>query len=130
MPTHTQSRSKIVAKVALISLIGAGVALLANAKNISEKLLKESDCKTQQPQTVKGAITKSVEIFSLTTPQGQRYHIYDPESIIDGLAKQRGIYSNYYQMDRVCIQGLISQVGNYGHLGQFDRQLTIVSRCD
>lgn len=130
MPTHTQNRSKIVAKVALISLIGAGMALLANAKNISAKLAGEHNLQTLQPQIIKGAVNKTVEVFSLTTPQGQQYHVYDPESIIDGLAKQRGIYSHYYQMDRVCIKGLISQVGNYGHLGQFERQLTIVGRCD
>ncbi|WP_230659062.1 hypothetical protein [Psychrobacter sp. I-STPA10] len=130
MSTRTQNRSKTVAKVALISLIGTGVALLANAKNISAKLADEHNVKTLQPQTIKGAVNKTVEVFSLMTPQGQQYHVYDPESIIDELAKQRGIYSHYYQMDRVCIKGLISKVGSYGHLGQFERQLTVTGRCD
>lgn len=130
MPTRTQNRPKVIAKVALISLIGAGVALLANAKNNSEKLADKHDIKTLQPKIIRGAVNKSLEIFSLTTQQGQQYHIYDPELTIDGLAKQRGIYSHYYQMDRVCIKAIVSDVGSYGHLGQFERQLTVVGRCD
>lgn len=130
MSTKTQNRQKTVARFMLLSLIGGGVALLANAKNISEKLANDNNLQTLKPLVVKGQVNKTLEIFSLTTSQGGRYHIYDPEAIIDGLAKQRGIHSGYYEIDRICVKGLVSQVGNYGHLGQFERQLTVVGRCD
>ena len=130
MITPIQEHQKTVVKVVLISVIGIGMALLANAKNLSEKVANEHNLKTIQPQIVKGKVHKTLEIFSLATPEGGQYYVYDPEAIIDGLAKQRGVYSSYYQLDRVCIKGLVSQVGNYGHLGQFERQLTVVGHCE
>ncbi len=125
-----QKRPQAFAKLALISLIGAGIALLANSKAVSDSLADKAQQDQLQPQLLVGSVSKTLEQFSFTTTQGVQYHVNDPSNIVDKLAKQRGIHQPLYTLERVRLKGLISQPGNYGHMGYYERQLTVTGLDD
>ena len=132
----SKKSQKVAIPLSIISLIAGTVALSAYAHTpqISHTSQATAQPSAQSPQTIKlermqGDINKTLEIFSLTTKQSQRYYVYDPDNLLDGIAKQHGITSSYYQLKGVCVTGNLSAKGSYGHLGQFERQLTVKGLC-
>lgn len=116
---------KTAAKLALIALIGAGATWLATQKNLAEVLAPNANVDSLRPQQMRGQVIKTLEQFSFSSEEGGQYHIFDPNYLIDKLAKQRGIDSTLYELSDVSIKGVISKVGNYGHMGRFERQIIV-----
>lgn len=116
---------KTAAKLALIALIGAGATWLATQKNLAEVLAPNANVDSLRPQQMRGQVIKTLEQFSFSSEEGGQYHIFDPNHLIDKLAKQRGIDSTLYELSDVSIKGVISKVGNYGHMGRFERQIIV-----
>ena len=124
------------AKIALITLFGLGATWFAAQQALTSRFSSETgpngldslDIKGLKPQLVSGHVVKTLEQFSLTTQEGGQYHVADPNHIIDSIAKQRGIQGDLYDMNDVRIKGVISQVGNYGHLGRYERQIIVTGK--
>lgn len=128
-------KNKTKLKVALISVMGLGLALFAHSKtsiteteNSSSKVVEKSS--VMVPQVVTGKVNKTLEEFSITARNGVSYHVADPSHLLDKLAKKRGNTHPLYQLDNVRIKGLISPAGNYGHMGYYQYQLTVVDVSD
>lgn len=81
-----------------------------------------------KPQSYKGVVHKSLEIYTFTT-EAMTYHVSDPSLFIDEIAKEQGITAPFYDLE-TCLRGVLSPKGTYGHLGHLDYQLNIVGRCD
>lgn len=131
----------------LTMLVTGGATWLlakANSKALREKTLDSSPenttegneksilntlppFKTITPQSYTGLVHKSLEIFTFTTP-AMTYHVADPSNLLDELAKEQGITTPFYDID-TCVRGVLSEKGQYGHLGHLDYQLNIVGRC-
>lgn len=116
-------------KLALIALIGIGVTSFAAQQAMSAKLSANLNNPGLKPKPVTGTVLKTLEQFSFSSHAGQQYHIDDPSNIIDSIAKQRGIKDSFYKLDNVCIKGVVSKVGSYGHMGYFERQIIVTGRC-
>ena len=136
LPTPNNNRQG-AAKIALIALFGLGATWFAAQQALTSRFSSENgsndldtfDIKRLKPQLFSGHVVKTLEQFSLTTNEGGQYHVFDPNSLIDGLAKKRGIKGDLYEMNDVCLKGVISPVGNYGHLGRYERQIVITHIC-
>lgn len=116
---------KTAAKLALLALIGAGATWLATQKNLAEVLAPNANVDSLRPQQMRGQVIKTLEQFSFSSEEGGQYHISDANNLIDNLAKQRGIDATLYELSDVSIKGVISKVGNYGHMGRFERQIIV-----
>lgn len=114
-------------KLALISLVALGAAWLVNQKGFSETLAPQVGEDSLKPKSFQGSVVKTLEQFSLTAKEGGEYHIFDPNNLLNDVAKKRGIKGDLYEMKEVCIKGIVSPVGNYGHLGRYERQITVTS---
>lgn len=123
-------RRSALTKLFLISAVGVGLSLISSAKLAATNLADKKDQGSIKPQVLAGKVTKSLEQFSFTTEQGVQYHIADPSHILDDLAKKRGVVDGFYTLNRVRVKALISKVGNYGHMGYYERQVTIVGIAD
>lgn len=113
-------------KLLLISVVGVGFALLSTSKLVASSLADKTDNESFKSQVLVGSVKKKLQQFSFVTEQGVQYHIADPSNILDDLAKKRGITDPFYQLNRVRVKVLISKVGNYGHMGYYERQITIL----
>ncbi|SJM37608.1 hypothetical protein A1019T_01587 [Psychrobacter pasteurii] len=123
-------RRSALTKLFLISAVGVGLSLISSAKLAATNLADKKNQDSIKPQILAGKVTKSLEQFSFTTEQGVQYHIADPSHILDDLAKKRGVVDGFYTLNRVRVKALISKVGNYGHMGYYERQVTIVGIAD
>lgn len=132
-PTANKNNSvttpKTAAKLALIALIGVGATWFATQKNLAEVLAPNANVDSLRPQPMKGRVLKTLEQFSFSSDEGRQFHISDPNNLLDGIAKQRGIDATLYELSDVCIKGVVSKVGNYGHMGRFERQIIITGLC-
>ena len=128
---HTNPyRKAALTKLFLITAVGVGLSLISSAKLAATGLADKKDSGSIKPQILAGKVTKSLEQFSFTTEQGVQYHVADPSNILDDLAKKRGIVDSFYTLNRVRVKAVISKAGNYGHMGYYERQLTIVGIAD
>ena len=84
------------------------------------------EIQTLKPQEMKGTVVYTFEEFSFTNEAGVGYHVFDPNDVLASMAKDRGVFDTHYTLNRVRIKGIVSGVGNYGHMGRFERQLTVV----
>ena len=123
-------RRSALTKLFLISAVGVGLSLISSAKLAATNLADKKKQDSIKPQILAGKVTKRLEQFSFTTEQGVQYHIADPSHILDDLAKKRGVVDGFYTLNRVRVKALISKVGNYGHMGYYERQVTIVGITD
>lgn len=123
-------RKAALTKLFLISAVGAAIGLLSASPLLAGYAADKADQDSIEPQVLVGSVKKSLEQFSFTTEQGAQYHIDDPSHILDGLAKSRGIIDSYYNLNRVHVKAVISKVGNYGHMGYYERQIVIVGLAD
>lgn len=128
-PTSNKKNSitspKTAAKLALIALVGVGATWFATQKNLAEVLAPNANVDSLQPQSMNGHVLKTLEQFSFSSEEGGQFHISDPNNLLDGIAKQRGIDSTLYELPEVSIKGVVSKVGNYGHMGRFERQIIV-----
>ena len=120
---------KTSAKIALLALFGLGASWFMAQQAFTAKLPAVDNDTGLQVRSVTGTVIKTLEQFSLTTNEGGQYHVFDPNNLIDGFAKKRGIKGDLYEMNDVCLKGVISPVGNYGHLGRYERQIVITHIC-
>lgn len=125
---HNKRKNSIL-KFALLALIGIGATSFAAQQAMSAKLSAHLDNPGLKPKPVTGTVLKTLEQFSFSSNTGQQYHIDDPSNIIDSIAKQRGIKDSFYKLDNVCIKGVVSKVGSYGHMGYFERQIIVTGKC-
>lgn len=123
-------RKSALTKLFLISAVGVGLSLITSAKLVATNLADKAGQDSVQPQVLVGSVNKSLEQFSFTTEQGVQYHISDPSNIIDDLAKKRGVIHPFYELHRVRVKALISKAGNYGHMGHYERQITVVGLAE
>jgi len=123
-------RKSALTKLFLISAVGVGLSLITSAKLVATNLADKAGQDSVQPQVLVGSVNKSLEQFSFTTEQGVQYHISDPSNIIDDLAKKRGVIHPFYELHRVRVKALISKSGNYGHMGHYERQITVVGLAE
>ena len=123
-------RKSALTKLFLISAVGVGLSLITSAKLVAINLADKAGQDSVQPQVLIGSVNKSLEQFSFTTEQGVQYHISDPSNIIDDLAKKRGVIHPFYELHRVRVKALISKAGNYGHMGHYERQITVVGLAE
>ena len=128
-PTANKNNSittpKTAAKLALIALVGIGATWFATQKNLAEVLAPNANVDSLRPQPMNGHVLKTLEQFSFSSDEGGQFHISDPNNLLDGIAKQRGIDSTLYELSDVSIKGVVSKVGNYGHMGRFERQIIV-----
>ena len=128
-PTANKNNSittpKTAAKLALIALVGVGATWFATQKNLAEVLAPDANVDSLRPQSMNGHVLKTLEQFSFSSDEGGQFHISDPNNLLDGIAKQRGIESTLYELSNVSINGVVSKVGNYGHMGRFERQIIV-----
>lgn len=125
-----QMPKRLFPKVILFSFIAGGVALFMGNQATADstmKLLNKSNINTE---VVTGNVTKTLEQFSLTTEQGTQYHVYDPDAILDKLAQQRINQDGLYELDNVKVKAIVSDVGNYGHMGYYQHQITIIGLAE
>lgn len=125
-PSGSNRKSSL--KFVLIALIGVGVTGFAAQQAMSAKLSANLDNPGLRPKPMTGTVYKTLEQFSFSSTDGNQYHVDDPSNIIDGIAKQRGIEQSLYELEDVCIKGVISKVGNYGHMGRFERQIIVTDK--
>lgn len=121
----TIASPKTAAKLALIALVGVGATWFATQKNLAEVLAPNANVDSLRPQLMNGHILKTLEQFSFSSDEGGQFHISDPNNLLDSIAKQRGIDSTLYELSDVCIKGVVSKFGNYGHMGRFERQIIV-----
>ena len=126
---QNNKRKNSILKFALLALIGIGATSFAAQQAMSAKLSAQLDNPGLKPKPVTGTVLKTLEQFSFSSSAGQQYHIDDPSNIIDSIAKQRGFKDSFYKLDNVCIKGVISKVGSYGHMGYFERQIIVTGKC-
>jgi len=128
-PTANKNNSitspKTAAKLALIALVGVGATWFATQKNLAEVLAPKANVDSLRPQLMNGRVLKTLEQFSFSSDEGGQFHISDPNNLLDSIAKQRGIDSTLYELPEVSIKGVVSKVGNYGHMGRFERQIIV-----
>lgn len=123
-------RKAALTKLFLISVVGATIGLFSTSSLLASYAAGKTGQDSIKPQVLAGKVTKSLEQFSFTTEQGVQYHVADPSNILDDLAKKRGVLGNFYTLNRVRVKAVISKPGNYGHMGYYERQLTIVGIAD
>ncbi|WP_028858635.1 hypothetical protein [Psychrobacter phenylpyruvicus] len=123
-------RKTALTKLFLITAVGVGLSLISSAKLAATGLADKEDPGSFKPQVLAGKVTKNLEQFSLTTEQGVQYHVADPSNILDDLAKKRGVVGSFYTLNRVRVKAVISKPGNYGHMGYYERQITVVGIAD
>ena len=123
-------RKAALTKLFLITAVGVGLSLITSAKLAATGLVDKKNPQSIKPQVMVGKVIKSLEQFSFTSEQGVQYHVADPSNILDDLAKKRGIVDSFYTLNRVRVKVLISKAGNYGHMGYYERQITIVGIAD
>lgn len=123
--TNSITTPKTAAKLALIALVGIGATWFATQKNLAEVLAPNANVESLRPQAMNGHVIKTLEQFSFSSDEGGQFHISDPNNLLDGIAKQRHIDSTLYELSDVYIKGVVSKVGNYGHMGRFERQIIV-----
>lgn len=123
-------RKSALTKLFLISAVGVGLSLISSAKLASSTVAHKAGQDAITPKVLVGKVTKGLEQFSFTSEQGVQYHISDPSHILDDLAKKRGVVDNFYTLNRVRVKAVISKAGNYGHMGYYERQISIVGIAD
>lgn len=125
LPTPNNNRQG-AAKIALIALFGLGATWFAAQQALTSRFSSENgsndldtlDIKGLKPQLFSGHVVKTLEQFSLTSRAGITYHLNDPNNLINKVAKRRGVTQNLYELDDIKLKGIVSPVGNYGHMGR------------
>lgn len=125
--SHNQQRQKTTVTIALIALIGAGATWLMSQKALSDTIMPQVGESGLKPLPYEGTVVKTLEQFSLTSRDGITYHLNDPNNLINKVAKRRGVTQNLYQLDNIKLKGIVSPVGNYGHMGRWERQITVTA---
>ncbi len=82
--------------------------------------------------SIEGLITKGFEIYELKTKSGEILHVFDPQQhlkpiIAEGFKNQSG--ETLWLTIPVCIDGLLSPKGQYGHMGSYIQQIEIIGLC-
>lgn len=120
--------------------LGGGIAifgLLASCASVAYQSLqsgKLSDIKEtidsipKKTVTLKGTFTQSLEQSEFNDGT-TKYHIFDPNNLLAEYAKAQGQTGLAIHLP-VCIEGRVSDKGNYGHLGKYPYELWVDKLCD
>lgn len=120
--------------------IGGGMALiglLASCASVAYQSLqtgklndiKETlDSVPKKTVTLTGTFTQSLEQSEFDDGT-HKYHVFDPNNLLASYANAKGQTGVAIRLP-VCIEGRVSDKGNYGHLGKYPYELWVDKICE
>lgn len=127
---------KVLLGMAALATLGVVIGCMKSAYQASPthsttplSNLKETiDSIPKQSVTLKGTFTQTLE-QSVFNDGTTKYHVYDPKGLLAKKAESLG-QIGVSQSFKVCIEGRVSEKGQYGHLGKYPYELTVDRLCE
>lgn len=116
--------------MAIVGLLASCASMAYQSlQNGKLKELKQTiDSVPKKAVTLTGTFTQSLEQSEFNDGT-QKYHVFDPNNLLASYAKAKGQTGISISLP-VCIEGRLSEKGNYGHLGKYPYELWVDKICE